>query len=192
MTFQIWFQYILARRAKMYWNLIWKVPDLSHLQPIWPTLGLNLAPLLNSIWLKSIFRLYLPWIYLMDILAGNASPPEAPSCQFGVWPPAWGSRLRSEWPANLSMNKFPIRAVSATLPFSPYFRRLPNLLEPTMNSGRIFKAILSPRCLKPGFSFYVSLFFFLLFRYRIYLVRWLFELSSHDDFRHIFDMFRFN
>ena len=34
-TFQI--------RTKMYWNLIWKVLDLFHLGPIWPTLGPNLC-----------------------------------------------------------------------------------------------------------------------------------------------------
>ena len=45
--FQIRFQYILARRAKMYWNLICKrsekATDLSHLGPIWPTLETNLT-----------------------------------------------------------------------------------------------------------------------------------------------------
>ena len=34
--FQFRFQYILARRAKMYWNLFWKSPI------IWPTFGQNL------------------------------------------------------------------------------------------------------------------------------------------------------
>ena len=29
--------------AKMYWNLIWKFPDLSHFGPIWPTSDPNLT-----------------------------------------------------------------------------------------------------------------------------------------------------
>ena len=36
--FQIRFQNILAPGAKMFWNLIWKVPKLLYLVPIWLTL----------------------------------------------------------------------------------------------------------------------------------------------------------
>ena len=35
----------LAQKSQMYWNLIWKVPDLSNLRPIWPTLEPNLSSL---------------------------------------------------------------------------------------------------------------------------------------------------
>ena len=38
-------QYIAAHRAKKYWILSQKVPDLSHLSRIWPTLGPNLVTL---------------------------------------------------------------------------------------------------------------------------------------------------
>ena len=36
-------QYILAHRAKIYWICSENFPDLSHLGPIWPTLGPNLV-----------------------------------------------------------------------------------------------------------------------------------------------------
>ena len=39
--FQIRFHYNLAQLSKNYWNVIWKVLDLSHLEPFWPTLGPN-------------------------------------------------------------------------------------------------------------------------------------------------------
>ena len=43
---KIIFQYILAHRAKMYWKSIFKVPDLSHLVPIWSPYGPNMISLL--------------------------------------------------------------------------------------------------------------------------------------------------
>ena len=53
--FQITFQYILARRAKVYWNMIRKVPGFSHLGPIWPIFYPNLtflqSPRLWPIWI---------------------------------------------------------------------------------------------------------------------------------------------
>ena len=46
--FQIIFQYTLARRAKMYWNVIWKSPGFAHLGPIWPSLRAKMY--WNVIW----------------------------------------------------------------------------------------------------------------------------------------------
>ena len=37
--FQIRFQYILARRAKMYWNLIWKIPGIFRFRAIVTNFG---------------------------------------------------------------------------------------------------------------------------------------------------------
>ena len=42
-TFSDQIQYILAQCAKMYWIWSENFPDLSHLGPIWPTLGPNLV-----------------------------------------------------------------------------------------------------------------------------------------------------
>ena len=62
--FQIRCQYILVRRAKMYWHSVWKSPVLSNLGQVWSTFWPNLASLSTVQWfaLKKYITYQIDWV----------------------------------------------------------------------------------------------------------------------------------